>query len=240
MIGVVGLIWQNFIKKKRESLNIKQSELAETIGVSTVTLSRYENGVRQPKFDVLMKIASALNTTVASLAGETDEPAQTDNAAKSDPGMTALIKHSTLRIPLFTLASAASCGAGNGLYGVDMETAKFVSVDRADLGELDDSRKPFAIYTEGDSMINAGIEEGSKVIINPAEDVMNGDTGLVCYDGKWYIKWVVFNPDGSVELRSANPSYETIRIDKEYAKDDDWFRVIGKVVQIFKKPKSAF
>ena len=43
-----------------EKKNITQRELAETVGVTEVTISRYINGARQPKSDILFKIAKAL------------------------------------------------------------------------------------------------------------------------------------------------------------------------------------
>lgn len=44
------------------------------------------------------------------------------------------------------------------------------------------------------------------------------------------------------ELRSANPNYGPIIVEKEYAESKDWFKVIGKVVRTVNigKPKSAF
>lgn len=43
--------------------NITQRELSEAVGVSEVTISRYVNGTRQPKSDILFRIAKALNVT---------------------------------------------------------------------------------------------------------------------------------------------------------------------------------
>lgn len=91
-------------------------------------------------------------------------------------------------------------------------------------------------------MEGAGLEEGSVAVINPAEDVISGDMALVVWNDNWFVKWVVWNPDGSVELRSANPNYATITVDKEYAADTNWFRIVGKIVSIIKrsKPRRAF
>lgn len=140
------------------------------------------------------------------------------------------------------MEAIASCGVGNGLSGVDLQAADTIFIEQSDLHRYDDLRKPFAIRTEGDSMEGAGLEEGSVAVINPAEDVLSGDMALVVWNDNWFVKWVVWNPDGSVELRSANPNYGTIKVDKEYAADNSWFRVVGKVVSIIKrtKPRRAF
>ena len=60
------------IKKARG--RIKQSELAEMLNVDVSTVSRWENGKNIPSGKVLQNIASALNTTVAYLSGETENP----------------------------------------------------------------------------------------------------------------------------------------------------------------------
>jgi transcriptional regulator with XRE-family HTH domain len=147
-----------------------------------------------------------------------------------------------IKIPLLAMATAASCGADNGLYGVIPESTENIFVEASTFACLDDTRKPFAMPIEGDSMIGAGLEEGANAVINPAEDVTNGDVALICYSGNWLIKWVICNPDGSVDLKLANPNYSPMHIESAYASDPSWFRIIGKVVATIKKgfPKRAF
>lgn len=53
----------------REVAGMKQKELADKAGITEATLSRYENDLRQPKSDILSKIASALDTTTDYLLG---------------------------------------------------------------------------------------------------------------------------------------------------------------------------
>ncbi|MDY5912429.1 MAG: helix-turn-helix transcriptional regulator [Inconstantimicrobium porci] len=48
----------------REEKQLKQSELAETIGVTEATLSRYENDKRKPRGEIALKIAKALNVSI--------------------------------------------------------------------------------------------------------------------------------------------------------------------------------
>lgn len=52
-----------FIKRVRERmhiLHIDQRELARRANISEVTISRYINGTRIPRIDILVKIAQAL------------------------------------------------------------------------------------------------------------------------------------------------------------------------------------
>lgn len=253
------------IRIARERKKLSQVELAKLIGVSNDTVSRWETGKRQPRLQDLNRLAEILEVSFSFVAGKTNETTSsysdnipailnitphsnkdlivTVDARNNEMGNSqSKIKHELIALPLLTVAAAASCGAGNGLYGVDQDNGDTIMIERDIISQYDESRKPFALHTEGDSMINAGIGEGSVVIINPAAEVVNGNSALVVYNDKWFIKWIVFNPDGSIELRSANNKYTPIYIDKEYAKDPEWFRIVGKVVQVIKRdqPKDAF
>ena len=57
------------IKEIRELRGMTQSELAEKVNLSTVTLSRYENGGRDPRGADLSKMAEVLSCTVDELLG---------------------------------------------------------------------------------------------------------------------------------------------------------------------------
>ncbi len=58
--------------------NINQRELAAKIGSTEMTVSRYVRNERQPKAEVLAKIASAFNTTTDDLLGR--EPSTDDES----------------------------------------------------------------------------------------------------------------------------------------------------------------
>lgn len=64
-----------FIKRFKEILeekNIKQKEIADRVGVSEVTISRYLTGERIPRMDVVLKLASYLNVSIDYLLGNSD------------------------------------------------------------------------------------------------------------------------------------------------------------------------
>ena len=62
------------IKQARLNLKMSQDDLADAIGASRVTISKYENGHFLPSVTALQKIAVALNTTPAALTGESETP----------------------------------------------------------------------------------------------------------------------------------------------------------------------
>ena len=62
------------IKNTRKKNGLTQAELAEKLGVHEVTVRRWENTDKELKLAIISSIASALNTTVAYIIGETDDP----------------------------------------------------------------------------------------------------------------------------------------------------------------------
>lgn len=55
-----------------EEKEMSQRELAELAEVTEVTISRYINGNRKPRIEIINKIAEVLNTTTDYLLGRTD------------------------------------------------------------------------------------------------------------------------------------------------------------------------
>lgn len=59
------------IQLLREELNLNQRELADLVGITEATLSRYENNKREPKGLILAKLAKALNVSTDYLLDDT-------------------------------------------------------------------------------------------------------------------------------------------------------------------------
>ncbi|ADK15000.1 MULTISPECIES: helix-turn-helix transcriptional regulator [Clostridium] len=55
------------VKEYREKMNMKQSELAELIGVRRETIVHLENGRYNPSLKLAMDIAKVFNTSVEEL-----------------------------------------------------------------------------------------------------------------------------------------------------------------------------
>lgn len=58
----------------REEKKVKQSELAEAIGISRISISNYENGERTPDGEVICKLADYFNVSTDYLLGRTQTP----------------------------------------------------------------------------------------------------------------------------------------------------------------------
>ena len=56
----------------RKELNLNQKELAEKVGITEASLSRYENNLREPKAEIIIRLSNALNCSTDYLLGKTN------------------------------------------------------------------------------------------------------------------------------------------------------------------------
>ena len=74
-----------FITKKRKEQNLTQEQLAERLGISNKTISKWEKGLSVPDSDLLISLSEVLETPVSTLLGETvAEPERNDVKAISE------------------------------------------------------------------------------------------------------------------------------------------------------------
>ena len=72
------------LKESRKRARLTQAELASIIGVQANTVWRWEKGKASP-MESIIEIARALNTSVAYLTGETDDPTRYSSLLSSGP-----------------------------------------------------------------------------------------------------------------------------------------------------------
>jgi len=70
------------IKILREQLGLSQEELAVIVNISRSALANYENNLREPKGEILVRIARSLKTTTDYLLGRTNDPFLTNKNKK--------------------------------------------------------------------------------------------------------------------------------------------------------------
>jgi len=61
------------LRKERKAAKLTQAELANKLGVTPTVIGQYERGVRNPKFDALRRIATALGIELSSLISVSNE-----------------------------------------------------------------------------------------------------------------------------------------------------------------------
>ena len=89
----------------------------------------------------------------------------------------------------------------------------------------------FALEVQGDSMIDAMINDGDIVIMKPAAEARNGEMVAVWLDDRdeTTLKYF-YKENGQVRLQPANPTMKPIYID-----DPSSVRIQGKVVMVIRK-----
>ena len=80
---------------------------------------------------------------------------------------------------------------------------------------------------DGDSMVDAGINDGDIAVIDRSVDASDGDVIVAFVNNEFTIKYLDLShkADGYIELKPANKKYHPIRIE-----DTDNFEVWGVVV----------
>jgi len=90
----------------------------------------------------------------------------------------------------------------------------------------------FALRVCGQSMTGAGIFDGDFVIVHSQPEVLNGEIGVVLVGDECEATVKrIFIEKGGVRLQPENPSFDPMF----FPKGDSSFRVIGKVVGVFRK-----
>lgn len=81
----------------------------------------------------------------------------------------------------------------------------------------------------GDSMIDAGVEEGDILVIDRALDAQDGNMAVCFVDGEFTLKYLRFHDDG-LTLVPANDRYPSIEIS-----EDSDFIMWGVVTYVIKR-----
>ena len=88
---------------------------------------------------------------------------------------------------------------------------------------LKKSKDAFALRVKGDSMINAGINDGDLVVVSPDEQTKNGDIVVAMLNAEATVKRFE-NLNNKIKLIAENNSYAPIEV-----KNEDEFKIVGKV-----------
>ncbi len=126
--------------------------------------------------------------------------------------------------PLNSLPLLGTVKAGpGGIHNFD-EVKEYVEVPGATVKE-----GRYVLQVNGDSMIDAFINEDDYVVIEQARDLPVNQIVVAKLNGDAYIKRLIRRSNGQVILRSENPDYDDI-----FVKETDEFNVEGKVVQVIR------
>ena len=88
--------------------------------------------------------------------------------------------------------------------------------------------KLFALQVKGDSMIDAGILDGDRVIVKQQGTAENGEIVCALIEGEATLKRF-YKKDSVITLKAENEKYKPITV------SDGEFRVVGRVVGLMRK-----
>lgn len=188
--------FQDRIKEAMEKKQITQSELAKRTGITQSSISDWIRGKYLPKQDKVDVLAKALNVTPSYLMGwsSIEKPLNPDEIN----GIMPLKK--LRRIPIL-----GQIACGNPILADENYIGYFTADDKY----LDSD---FCLYAKGDSMIDAGIDDGDLVFIKKQSDVDDGEIAAVLIGDDATLKRVYKVLD-RVQLRAENPKYKPINLD---------------------------
>ncbi len=125
----------------------------------------------------------------------------------------------TVTLPLY-----GRIAAGMGVEAL-ADPSSFIEIPPTMIGK----GEHYCLEVDGDSMINAGINDGDTVIINECKTAENGAIVVALIDDEEVTLKRIHRKGNTVALEAANPSYET-RIF-----GPDRIKVQGKLVGLFRK-----
>lgn len=183
---------KDILKGRRLELELTLEDVAKRVGVSPATISRWESGdIANMRRDRIAALAKALQISPAVIMGwDVDTPIP--------PGAH---RPQFKKVPMLGYAAA-----GQPLENLNQDTPYYDVDDKYDVD--------FCITVRGDSMINAGINDGDIVFIKSMPEVPNGKIACVEIDNeKVCLKRFYKSADG-IMLVSENPKYPPIQLNR--------------------------
>lgn len=204
-------------KRMREAMNIRninQAELCRKTGIGKSSISTYLSGDYEPKQTNLYKIAEALEVSIPWLNGyDVDMVLPTQ---KSQLPNNIIPLNKVIRIPV-----VGSIAAGKPKFATE-DIDSYLLLDK----EFD---ADFALKICGDSMIDAGINDGDLALIKKDLYIENGEIGAVMVDDSATLKKIYRHHD-YITLQACNSNYAPIIV-----REEDNPYIIGKLTGIVRK-----
>ncbi len=180
------------------------------------TLSRYENGLQEPMYTVVVNLADLFGVSVDYLSGKT---INTDH--DEEQSFEVLPTKNVHMIPLFE-----SVSAGFGAYA-DSTILEYIPLY---FQSNDEATESICIKVTGNSMAPR-IEDGDIIQVRKQTSVDSGSIAVVLIGGEeGYVKKVNYGDDW-IELISLNENYPPMRFEGE---DVTKIQVVGLVKKIIK------
>lgn len=203
------------LKQLRNERGISQRQLAEFLKVAPSTISMYENGQREPNFEVLESLADFFNVDLNYLLGKSDKTTKLMLEDSQPP--------QGIQIPVLGTVAA----------GIPISAVQ----DILDYEEVPQSWKSqgefFGLRIKGDSM-QPKMDDGDVVIVRQQSDANNGDTIIALVNGDDATCKKLQKTDNGIMLVSTNPNYLPMFFTNEEIVTKPVV-ILGKVVELRSK-----
>lgn len=167
------------IAAERIKKGLSREQLAERAKIATETLARYERGDRNPKPQIIERLASVLDVTTDYLMGREENKNRPASTKADEAASTVKLLKDQILVPVY-INIVPHCGPGNNNEGVVGEIDCYLPFSAADLG-THDVNKVFGVQVEGSSMASAKIPDGSIAIIRACNGDWEPRYGDPCY-----------------------------------------------------------
>lgn len=201
------------IKQRRIELGLTMADVAQSVGVSEATISRWESGdIANMKRDKIVSLAKALHVSPSFIMGW-DEPETEDIVSSNKYNNVFPIK--THKIPLL-----GDIACGEPIFASEAKESYVLAGT--------DIRADFCLRACGDSMINARIYDGDIVFIREQPMVEKGEIAAVIINDEATLKRVYYYPEqNKIILNPENPAYEPfVYVGEEL----NSIRILGKAI----------
>lgn len=203
------------IKKRRNELNMTQTELAQKTGYSDKSMiAKIEKGTVDIPISKIDEFAKALHISAGDLMG---------NPEKKSP--TILLEISSAKTEAVRIPVLGDVAAGIPIDAIeDILDYEEIPAELAEQGQF------FGLRIKGDSM-EPRICEGDVVIVKKQEDADSGDIVIACINGdSATCKRLIKYPD-QIVLMPLNNKYDPIIFTMEDVQNTP-LTIIGKVVEL--------
>ncbi len=218
----------SIIKELRLKKGIKQTELAQILGLNISTVSSYERGIRKPSKKVMIKLSNLFEISLEYLLRSSEEEDFKKTYTHDDElfEIDSLLRKRGIRAKTALefmenqVPVVGFTGAGSSVLAFE-DTQEYLLTSEAD----------FAVRIRGDSM-EPLIADGSIALIKKVQisEFRNSDIGLVIVNqDKALLKRTYFTKEG-VWLLSENKYYDPV-----FFTPEEWDReciFLGKAVEI--------
>ncbi|MGM0251470.1 helix-turn-helix domain-containing protein [Enterococcus sp. AZ129] len=238
------------LKELRIEKGITLEELAKNIGTTKTTLSRYENGERSPKLQLVGLLANYFQVDMAWLSGQSIYKNTLDvlpvynqltpsRQQKVYDFAENQLKEQEQEIkrennPITSLEQFRKRKEEDIIYGttkwygaVSAGTGEFLTDETCEEIELPIEQIPdeadFCLSVNGDSM-EPIFHDNDYVFVKRQSEIFSGNIGVVIVNGESFLKRIWFE-NNLIRLESFNKKYKDIIIT-----ENDEFRIVGKVV----------